>query len=43
MRNWIRRLSQAMLVAAAAAAGNGALHKFIHTVTTISGGGRHFG
>jgi hypothetical protein len=42
MHNWIRRHSLAVWVFAAAAASSGALHKFIHTGTTITGGGRHF-
>ena len=41
MRNKLRRLSLATWVLAAGA--TGAVHKLIHTVSTISGGGRHFG
>jgi hypothetical protein len=43
MHNWFRRHSLAVWAVAAAVAGSGALHKFLHTATTISGGGRHFG
>ena len=42
MSNRIRNLATFALMAAAAAASNGALHKFIHTAGAISGGGRSF-
>ena len=41
MLNKLRRLSLAALVLAAGV--NGVLQKFIHTASSVTGGGRHFG